>query len=168
MTASRGKYWPSAPFHFNCSLYRPTCSPFSCPVSFLSFLFLSFCDTCLYCIVSAICASTKTYVHLQSGEDKTLNKNIPYIRKGGSCLNNNIIRHGYLWQEKKCFMTSAIIIDKGFLLWKGNGFSPVFLKHAALMARLYNWLCNVTAFVYDGSACHGVVFFLPRYSAFQE
>ena len=59
------EYWPSDPFHFNCSLYTCTCSHFSRPASFL---FLSFSNT------RCRCASTKRYDNLKSGEDKTLSK----------------------------------------------------------------------------------------------
>ena len=66
--------------------------------------------------------------------------------------------------REKCFMASAIIVDKGFPFMEGYRFSPVFPKHTDLMAQLYNWLCNVTAFVYHNST----VFFLPINSGFQE
>ena len=50
----------------------------------------------------------------------------------------SILRQGYLWQEKKCFMASTIIVDRGFPFMEGYRFSHVFSKHADLMARLYD------------------------------
>ena len=50
-----------------------------------------------------------------------------------------------------------------FMFMEGLLFSPVFPNHAALMAQLKNWLCNVTAFVYYCS-----VFFLQDTHAFNN
>ena len=55
-------------------------------------------------------------------------------------------------------MTCAIIVYKPIHFWKGSVSFPVVPDYVVLMTQLYNWLCNVTGFVYDSSVYHGAGF----------
>ena len=51
---------------------------------------------------------------------------------------------------------------QSFTFMEGQRFFSIFPNHIALMAHLYNWLCNITIVVYDSSEYHGTGFLATK------